>query len=125
PPANAPPVVLSTTPMDGDDDFPGAADLVVLFSEAVNLGAGAFTLVCDTTSGIVLSYPSSGTSFTIDTGTVLVSEEHCTFTIEADAITDLEGANLAGDVIVEFDVATSSVGGYYAQVNTSSPEQLR
>ena len=125
PTANDPPAVLSTTPMDGDDDFPGAANLVVLFSEPVNLAAGAFTLACDTSTGIVLDYATSGTSFTVDTGTALIGGEHCVFTIDADAVTDVEGAHPSSDTVIGFDVASSSVGNYYAQVNTSSAEQLR
>ncbi len=122
---NQPPAVLSTTPMQGDDNFPPAGDLVVLFSEQVSVVPGAFTLVCNTSTGISLSHAASGTSFNIDTGTALVAEDSCTFTIVAALVEDVEGANPAGDVVVQFTVASSSVGNYYQQVNTSSPEQLR
>lgn len=123
--SNPRPTVLSTTPMQGDASFPRAGDLVVLFSESVNLAAGAFTLVCDTSTGIALAHAASGASFTIDTGTALVADDSCTFTIEADAVTDLEGAHPLADTVIQFSVASDSLAGYYAQVNTSSPEQLR
>lgn len=122
---NQPPAVLSTTPMQGDDNFPPAGDLVVLFSEAVTVSPGAFTLTCNTSTGISLSHAASGTSFSIDTGTALVAEDSCTFTIVAALVEDVDGANLAADLVVQFIVASSSVGNYYQQVNTSSPEQLR
>lgn len=123
--SNPRPTVLSTTPMQGDTSFPRAGDLVVLFSESVNLSAGAFALVCNTSTGIVLAHATSGTSFTIDTGTALVADDDCTFTIEADAVADLEGAHPLADTVIQFSVASDSLAGYYAQVNTSSPEQLR
>src|SRR5690606_24648491 len=82
PVADPPPSVLSTTPVNGDDSFPSAGEIVVLFSEDVTLSAGAFALTCDTSPGISLSYATSGTSFTIDTGTALVAGDACTFTID-------------------------------------------
>jgi len=122
---NQPPVVLSTTPMDGANDFPPTADIVVLFSEAVTLAPGAFSLSCDVSTGIFLGHANSGTSFSIDTGTSLVAEDACVFTIQAMGVQDNEGANMVADVVVSFQVRSSSTGAYYAQVNTSSPEQLR
>jgi VCBS repeat-containing protein len=122
---NQPPVVLSTTPMQGTDDFPPFADLVVLFSEPVTLAPGAFALSCTASTGIVLTHASSGTSFTIDTGTALVASDTCTFTIDRTLVTDAEGANPAANTTINFSVASSSVGGYYSQVNPSSPDQLR
>lgn len=125
PVVNQPPVVLSTTPMAGSSDFPSAADIAVLFNEAVTLSPGAFTLACDASTGISLSHALSGTSFSIDTGTALVAGDACTFTIVATLVQDSEGANLAGDVVVAFTVSAGGAGSYYDQVNTSSPEQLR
>lgn len=125
PVVNQPPQVLSTVPMNGASDFPAAADLVVLFSEAVNLQAGAFTLVCAQSGSVALAHPGTGTSFSIDTGTALVAGEACTFTVVADRVSDAEGASLAANVVIAFSVRTSGAGSYYDQVNTSSPGQLR
>ena len=126
PVANQLPVVLSTTPMNGDANFPPAGDLVVLFSEPVTLAPGAFALSCTTSTGIALVHASSGASFTIDTGTVLASGDTCTFTIDRTKVTDGEGANPAAGTTVNFTVSNGSAGAYYAQVNTTGgPEQLR
>lgn len=125
PVANALPVVLSTTPMDGADAFPPFGDLVVLFSEPVTLAPGAFTLTCLASTGIVLEHAGSGTSFSIGTGTALVGDDACTFTIHASLVQDSEGAAPLADTVVHFVVAASSSVGYYDQVNTSSPGQLR
>ncbi|MCB0251726.1 MAG: endonuclease, partial [Anaerolineae bacterium] len=125
PVADAPPAVLSTTPMDGDSSFPSAGDIVVMFSEPVTLTAGAFDLSCNTSSGISLSHVMSGTSFTINTGTALVAGDACTFTVDRTKVTDSGMQNPAANTVVNFTVATSSAGTYYDTVNTSSPEQLR
>lgn len=125
PVANAPPEVVSTVPANGANGFPIAGDLVVTFSEPVTIGAGAFDLSCAASTGIVLDHPASGTTVAIGTGTALQFGDSCTFTIDASAITDAEGAVLVPFGPISFTVAADTTGDYYGQVNTSSPEQLR
>jgi endonuclease I len=122
---NQPPVVLATTPISGSSSFPSAGDIVVLFSEPVVLAPGVFSLDCAASTGIVLSHASSGTSFSIDTGTALVAGDNCSFTVHAASVQDADGAAMVADVVVAFTVASGSTGNYYAQVNTSNPSQLR
>jgi endonuclease I len=122
------PGIVSTTPIDGASDFPAAGDLAVSFSEQVSAGAGAFALQCQTSGRIALSHAGSGTAFTLETASALQAGEACTFTIEADAITDQQGLHPAADRSIAFQVASGSGGGtsgYYARVNTSSAQQLR
>lgn len=125
PVVNDPPVVLATTPMNGDSNFPAAGNLTALFSEQVNLLSNAFTLSCAQSGSVALTYPASGMSFSISTGTALIGGESCTFTIVADRVSDAEGAKLAANVVVAFTVSVGGVGSYYDRVNTSSPAQLR
>jgi endonuclease I len=125
PAVNQPPVVLATTPMAGSTSFPSAGDLVVLFDEPVVLAPGAFSLTCAASTGIMLNHATSGTSFSIDTGTALVAGDSCTFTVHAASVTDAAGLAMVADVVVAFSVASGSVGTYYGKVNTSSPAQLR
>jgi VCBS repeat-containing protein len=120
-----PPVVISTVPVDGATNFPAAGDLLVSFDQNVTLAAGAFTLDCDTSTGIVLSHANSGNSFEIATGTALDDGDACGLHIEADAITSDDGMHPAADVDVVFAVASSGPGDYYSSVNTSSAGQLR
>lgn len=124
---NPPPTVTGTTPGNGATDFPAAGSLGASFSESVTAGAGAFTLSCANSGNVALTYPSSGTSFSISTNTALVGGEACTFTIVANAITDAGGAKPAGNTAVNFSVASGGGGGtgYYSRVNTSSASQLR
>lgn len=124
---NPPPTVTGTTPSNGATDFPAAGNLGASFSESVTAAAGAFTLSCANSGNVALTYPSSGTSFSISTNTALVGGEACTFTIVANAITDAGGAKPSGNTTVNFSVASGGGGGtgYYSRVNTSSASQLR
>lgn len=122
---NPAPTVVSTSPADGATGVAAATDLAVTFSEAVTLASGAFVLQCTQSGAVPLTYPASGTSFTVTTGNTLAGGESCTFTIDATKVTDAGGAKLAQNKVVNFSVATSGGSGYYAQVNTSSASQLR
>lgn len=124
---NPPPTVTGTTPSNGATNFPAAGNLGASFSESVTAAAGAFTLSCANSGNVGLTYPSSGSSFSISTNTALVGGEACTFTIVANAITDAGGAKPSGNTTVNFSVASGGGGGtgYYSRVNTSSASQLR
>ena len=127
PPPNEPPILVSTVPLQGASNFPSAGDLKAVFSEPVTADAGAFTLSCDTSTGIVLS-PSSndGINWTIGTGTALVAGDDCQFGIVAAFIHDLESADLVTGAVITFSVLdTGNLGAYYENVNLSSSAQLR
>jgi endonuclease I len=122
---NPPPTVVSTSPIDGATGVAPATDLAATFSEAVTLASGAFSLQCTQSGAVALTYPASGTSFTITTGATLAGSESCTFTIDATKVTDTGGAKLAQNKVATFTVAASGGTGYYAHVNASSASQLR
>ena len=124
---NPPPTVTGTTPVNGATDFPAAGNLAATFSESVTAAAGAFTLSCAGPGNVPLTWPSSGTSFSISTNTALPAGAACTFTVVANNITDAGGAKPAANTVVNFNVASGGGGGtgYYAHVNTSSASQLR
>lgn len=124
---NTPPAVTATTPTAGSTSFPAAGTLNATFSESVTAASGAFTLSCATSGSVALSYPATGTSFTITPASVLTAGEACTFTVVANAITDAGGARPTANTVVNFNVASGGGGGtgYYSRVNLSSPSQLR
>lgn len=122
-PATTPPTVVSTQPANGAGNVAIASDIRVTFSEAVTT-VDAFALSCDSTP-IVLDESGSGAERTLTPATVLPAGGTCTFTIEADGVHDLDGIALPADVGVTFHIASGTLDGYYSQVNTSSPEQLR
>lgn len=121
---NPPPVVVSTVPADGATGVAAASDLAVTFSEPVTLAAGALRLQCSLSGAVALSYAASGTTIAASTGTALRGGESCTFTVDADFVSDAGGAHPQQDTVVAFTVA-SGAEGYYARVNTSSAGQLR
>ncbi len=123
-PANTPPTIASTMPVDGASNVPIASDVRVTFSEAVTT-TNAFTLACNSTS-IALDETGTGATRTLTPASVLPAGGTCTFTIVAGGVRNASDIAMIANVVVTFHIASgSTVDGYYAQVNTSSPEQLR
>lgn len=122
-PATQPPGVVATQPVNGAANVPAASDIRVTFSEAVTT-TSAFALSCNSTS-IQLDETGSGATRTLTPFTTLPAGGTCVFTITASGVRDADNIALPADVTIAFGVASGTVGGYYDQVNTSSPEQLR
>ena len=121
---NPPPVINSITPASGSTGVPAASDIVVNFSESVTASAGAFTLACSTSGSRALTYPSSGTSFTVSHNGALVGGETCTFTAVAANLRDSGNATPAANSVSSYTIAAAQTG-YYSRVNTTSSSQLR
>ena len=122
-PATTPPTVASTQPANGASNVAVASDIRVTFSEPVTT-VNAFALSCNSTP-ILLDESDSGSQRTLTPATVLPAGGNCTFTIDADGVHDLDGIALPSDVTIAFQVSSGTLEGYYSQVNTSSPAQLR
>src|SRR5690606_20131136 len=122
-PANTPPTVESIVPANGAVNVPVAAVIEVTFSEAVSTAAGAFALSCDG-SGVAIDESGSGAQRTLTPQALLPQAATCTFTIEADAVTNAWDVPLADDISTAF-TTSKGLGDYYELVNPSSPEQLR
>jgi len=122
-PATTPPTVASTMPADGASNVAIASDVRVTFSEAVTT-TNAFTLSCDSTA-IALDETGTGANRTLTPATVLPAGGTCTFTIVAGGVRNAGNIAMTANVVVTFHIASGTVDGYYSQVNTSSPEQLR
>ena len=131
-PGNAAPRVVSTFPAEGSSDFPYAADLTVTFSEPVIARPGAFTLNCQGTAPRrrpVLDHVEQATSFTLTPSAPLLPGQACTLAVDAGLIEDLDQTAPEAGTSVAFRVKSAdrgtAPGGYYGQVNASSPGQLR
>lgn len=122
--ADLPPQVVSTTPANGATGVAPAVTPSVQFSETVALTAPAFSLECDAGGAIGLSHPASGQTITLSPQALLEEGDSCTLRILAGQIRDATGQALPANVTINFQVS-AGLGDYYAQVNTSSPEQLR
>lgn len=122
---NVLPTVTSTSPANGATGVAAASDIQVNFSESVTASAGAFTLSCSQSGSRALTYPSSGTSFTVSHNGALAGGETCTFTAVAANIKDSANASPTSNSVVSYTIAAAQNTGYYSRVNTSSASQLR
>ncbi len=121
---NAPPTLVSITPANGASNVPTAADIRVVFSEAVTTTAGAFALACDSNS-IMLGESGTGANRTLTPATVLPGGATCVFTITGNAVRNGNNIALAGNPTSTFTVfVPTPVGAYYNGVDTSTPERL-
>lgn len=119
-----PPSVLSIEPSDGATAVPATAVLDVTFDRSVMTSPGAFALACNASS-VALDESGSGATRSLAPQTLLPANADCTFDVIATNVQDANGVHPATDAHSSFHVSDGSVGGYYSQVNTSSPEQLR
>jgi len=122
---NVLPSVTSTTPANAATSVAAASDIQVNFSESVTANTGAFTLSCSQSGSRALTYPSSGTSFTVSHNGALAASETCTFTAVAANIKDSANASPASNTSISYTIAAAAQTGYYNRVNTSSASQLR
>ena len=122
-PATQPPTVVSTQPANGASNVAIGSDIRVTFSEAVTT-TNAFALSCNSTT-IQLDETGSGATRTLTPFTVLPAGGTCVFAISASGVRDADDIALPADYTATFAVASGTTSGYYDQVNTSSPEQLR
>ncbi|OPZ11997.1 MAG: Extracellular ribonuclease precursor [Alphaproteobacteria bacterium ADurb.BinA280] len=122
--ADLPPSVVSTSPADGAQNAPAVGSIEVRFSEAVSLGSTAFSLSCAESGSVALSFPSSGTVINATPAAPLSNGELCSFSVHAAQVSDASLQTMLADLSISFRIAAGA-SGYYAQVNTSSPSQLR
>jgi hypothetical protein len=107
-PADAAPVVLSTTPDDGDTPVAADADIMIFFSEAVNVSTSSFLLECPVGEGeLAFTVSGSGTS-TLDPLADLPELAICTVTVAASAVSDADANDgpdgMALDHVFSFEV---------------------
>ncbi len=119
------PTVSSTAPANAATAFSGGANLQITFSEPVTLDAGWFTLACDSSGAHTAVVSGSGAIYTLNPDSDFNAIEHCTWTIIASLVHDLDGTidAMAADVIITFDTSAGA-SDYYAGVDTSSGPAL-
>ncbi|MGH8051109.1 MAG: endonuclease [Arenimonas sp.] len=122
---NVLPSITSTTPANGATGVAAASDIQVNFSESVTASAGAFTLTCSQSGARALTFPASGTSFTVSHNGALAGGEACMFSAIAANIKDSANASPTSNTVVSYTIAAAQNTGYYSHVNTSSASQLR
>lgn len=86
---DAAPTLQTSTPADGATDIDPSADIVLVFSEAVTVDAGAFSLSCNATP-VTVTVGGSGTdTLTLTPGTAAQSAS-CTLSIDGTKVHDAD-----------------------------------
>jgi uncharacterized protein len=107
-PADTPPTVTATAPVDRATNATATGNLTVTFSEPVMLSDGWFWLICSDTGSHRTATVSGGpTTFSIDPATDLVPGEVCILSIYGDAVQDLDEIPhvMLSDLYLSFTVA--------------------
>jgi endonuclease I len=124
PPLDIAPTVASTTPAQGAGNVVTTAPLSVTFSEPVDFAPGGFTLSCATSGTHTATLGGGPTTWSLTPSPAFATNESCTWTILASAVTDLDGTPnaMAADYPVTF-TTSSSTGGPGPQVTWLLPAQ--
>jgi uncharacterized protein len=112
------PSVLSTTPTNGATNVAVNSNIMITFSEPVNVTGSAFTIECPTGTPIAFSNTTGSgpaTSFTLDPTSDLPGSTTCTVTVVADQVSDADADdppdNLAANYSFSFTTVTPAVAG--------------
>jgi endonuclease I len=124
-PDNAPDV-QAFAPANDATNVNVASNVVVTFTEPVNVTGAWYAIVC-ATSGPHSAVVSGGpTTFTLNPDADFSGMESCTVTVESTLVTDQDGAStpMAQDRSATFTTGASPAA-YYASVDASSCQSLR
>ena len=112
PPPDVAPTVFLTTPANGAGNVALSAPLSVTFSEPVDFAIGGSTLLCTISGTHTTTLGGGPTTWSLAPSPAFATNESCTWTILASAVTDLDGTPqaMAADYPVTF-TTTSSTGG--------------
>ncbi len=103
------PYVASTVPANGAVEVPLNSNIIINFSEPVNVSGSWVTLSC-TTSGTHTATVSVGpTTFTLDPGTDFVGGELCTLTVYAVNVTDQDLIDPPDNMTFDFTAGFTTV----------------
>jgi uncharacterized protein len=107
---DAAPAVSSTDPASGEADVPLDANVVVNFSEPVNVAGSWFSISC-TTSGAHTAAASGGPqTFTLDPDTDFASDESCTVTVAGAQVTDADADDPPDAMAADFSWSFATLG---------------
>lgn len=116
-----PPTVASTSPESGAEDVPANSDIVINFSEAVDVTGASFSLACPAGSPQAFTAGGTGTStITLNPDADLPANTTCTVTVVAAQVSDTDtndGATtttMASDYVFSFKVAIKALADIFA-----------
>lgn len=103
---DSPPSVTTTAPTNGATNVAGNANIVINFSEPVNVTASAFTIQCPVGSPVTYTLtpaaPGASNTFTLDPTTDLPGGVTCTVTVVANQVTDVDTADPPDQMLANF-----------------------
>jgi len=104
---DAAPVVLSTSPANGDSGVALDASIDISFSEDVNVSDGWFDINCSSSGNLGAAVSGGPQTYTLNPDTDFVADEDCTVTVFAALVTDVDNEdppdNMAADYQFTFD----------------------
>ncbi len=111
---DAPPCVVSTTPVSGASNVSAGTNIDIAFSEPVNASGSWFSISC-TVSGVHAASMSGGPqAFTLDPALDFAFGEPCTVTVFAAQVTDQDADDppdtMAANFVFSFTTAAQSFG---------------
>jgi LPXTG-site transpeptidase (sortase) family protein len=116
------PTVSSTYPVDGATDFPMNGNVLVSFSEPVDVSSGGISISCATSGSVLVgvTWNASHSAITLDPTTDLVPLETCTVSVTASAISDRDAPidYMATDYTFGFTVAPDPCTLSYTPIHT-------
>jgi predicted extracellular nuclease len=87
---DAPPVVSSTSPANGDFEVAETSNITVNFSEPVVVADGWYTVSCSVSGTHTAVQTGGPQSYTLDLDTDFSAAEICTVTVDASKVTDVD-----------------------------------
>ena len=99
---DAAPSVASTVPANGASDVDVATNLVVTFSEPVNVDTAWFTIHCSATGDHTATVSGGPVTFTLDPDSSFSFGEQCTTTISATAVHDQDTLDPPDTMVASF-----------------------
>ncbi len=113
--ADTAPSVTATSPNNGATNVAVAANLMVTFSEAVDVVDPWFSISCTTTGAHAATVSGGPTTFTVDPDTDFANNETCTVTVLASGVTDQDANDppdsMAADFVFSFTTAEAFLCG--------------
>ena len=103
------PTVSSTVPTDGTIDVAINSDIVVNFSEAVNVTSGWFDITCGASGTHTAAVSGGPTNFTLNPGTDFEYSETCTVTIHKANVTDQDTIDPPDNMAANFAFSFQTV----------------
>ena len=102
---DAAPTVASTTPADGATDVPVDSNVIIEFSEAVDVTGTWFDLTCTTSGSVTATATGGPVTFTLDPDSDLANSETCTLTVFASQVTDQDSDDPPNGMDADFQAA--------------------